>query len=80
MTIGRSAWLVFAAFVIAFALLLKAGESGDLVPRGAIWGGVLVASGYAMTRWWRGEKPSTDPTAGLPHAVRRWLIGESAHR
>jgi multidrug transporter EmrE-like cation transporter len=80
MTIGRSAWLVFAVFLIGFALLLDAGKSGDLLVRAAIWSGVLLATAYATARWWRGEKHSADQTAGLPSGVRRWLIGESDDR
>ena len=80
MTVGRSAWLVFAVFAVGFLLLLQAERSGDLLIRSLIWSAILLATGYEVVRLWRGKAHSTDQTAGMPSKLRRWLFGESGPR
>ncbi len=78
MFIRLSGVLTLAAFLVVFWILIEAtGSSADLVVRGLIWSAVGLASVYAVVRLVRGQPHTTDMTAGLPAAIRRWLVGES---
>jgi hypothetical protein len=77
MTVGRSGVITFIVFLLVFGLMIQAEKSGDILMRGIIWATILVFSGYALARLWRGRRHSTDYTVGLPQGVRRWLFGES---
>ncbi len=80
MFIRLSGALTLVAFLVVFWMLMEAGSSADLVIRALLWSAVGLASVYALVRLFRGQPHITDHTAGLPAAIRRWLVGESRQR
>ncbi len=80
MSIRLSGILTFLAFLVVFGLLMEGDATADLLVRTIIWIAIGGASVYALVRLVRGQRHSTDQTAGLPAAIRRWLLGESGQR
>jgi hypothetical protein len=76
MTIRRSGWFVLAAFFAGLWLLLQAGQAGDWILRTMVWGTIGWASVVALSRMFQGHEHRSDPFAGLPSKLRRWMIGE----
>jgi hypothetical protein len=70
--------LVTVAFVVTWGLLIQApGRWADWTVHLLL--GLALCAGLvgAIVRLIRGQPQATDPAAGLPSSIRRWVYGES---